>query len=294
MAGRRGARAVLTHVGPHAASSYPNPRTHPPATPQDYMAGHSKGFFSNVRYIFDLRDVVDDVGAVRQGASRGRGGEGREGRGGQGRSQEEPKGAGCGVAEVNGEGAGKPYGRRACPVAVYCRLIQHVRWTVLPLGCDRHPADLPSGFPHLATPPRVLPYALRARPSKLPLSPLCTLTVMDGCPATTHVCAQVVEDHVSSATSAVVKAPQRAVKKAAQGIAKNTKKLFSAASGGNGRWARRGRVRGRRCGSMCRHMACRHAACSLLLARHRASAVSFFVAPQVGAGADGRGGRGGG
>ncbi|PNW87018.1 hypothetical protein CHLRE_02g105350v5 [Chlamydomonas reinhardtii] len=79
--------------------------------PRDYMAGHSKGFFSNVRYIFDLRDVVDDVGAV-------------------------------------------------------------------------------------------------------------------------------VEDHVSSATSAVVKAPQRAVKKAAQGIAKNTKKLFSAASGGNGRSGR--------------------------------------------------------
>ncbi|KXZ44560.1 hypothetical protein GPECTOR_65g178 [Gonium pectorale] len=32
--------------------------------PRDYMAGHSKGFFSNVRYIFDLRDVVDDVGLV--------------------------------------------------------------------------------------------------------------------------------------------------------------------------------------------------------------------------------------
>ncbi|KAG2436373.1 hypothetical protein HXX76_006680 [Chlamydomonas incerta] len=78
--------------------------------PRDYMAGHSKGFFSNVRYIFDLRDVVDDVGAV-------------------------------------------------------------------------------------------------------------------------------VEDHVSSATSAVVKVPQRAVKKAAQGIAKNTKKLFGAASG-NGRSGR--------------------------------------------------------
>ncbi|KAG2484774.1 hypothetical protein HYH03_016428 [Edaphochlamys debaryana] len=72
--------------------------------PRDYMAGHSKGFFSNVRYIFDLRDVVDDVGMV-------------------------------------------------------------------------------------------------------------------------------VEEHVSSATSAVVKVPQRAVKKAAQGIAKNTKKLFGAGSG---------------------------------------------------------------
>ncbi|GIL57644.1 hypothetical protein Vafri_12839 [Volvox africanus] len=68
--------------------------------PRDYMAGHSKGFFSNVRYIFDLRDVVDDVGLV-------------------------------------------------------------------------------------------------------------------------------VEEHVSTATTAVVKVPQRAVKKAAQGLAKNTKKLFA-------------------------------------------------------------------
>jgi hypothetical protein len=39
---------------------------------------------------------------------------------------------------------------------------------------------------------------------------------------------QVVEEHVSSATSAVVTVPQRAVKKAARGIAKNTKKLFGA------------------------------------------------------------------
>ncbi|GIM14058.1 hypothetical protein Vretimale_17090 [Volvox reticuliferus] len=68
--------------------------------PRDYMAGHSKGFFANVRYIFDLRDVVDDVGLV-------------------------------------------------------------------------------------------------------------------------------VEEHVSTATTAVVKVPQRAVKKAAQGLAKNTKKLFA-------------------------------------------------------------------
>ncbi len=33
--------------------------------PQDYMGGGaSKGFFTNVRYMFDLRDVVDDVGLV--------------------------------------------------------------------------------------------------------------------------------------------------------------------------------------------------------------------------------------
>lgn len=40
---------------------------------------------------------------------------------------------------------------------------------------------------------------------------------------------QVVEEHVSTATTAVVKVPQRAVKKAAQGLAKNTKKLFKVA-----------------------------------------------------------------
>ncbi|GLC61465.1 hypothetical protein PLESTB_001759200 [Pleodorina starrii] len=74
--------------------------------PRDYMAGHSKGFFTNVRYIFDMRDVVDDVGLV-------------------------------------------------------------------------------------------------------------------------------VEEHVSTATTAVVKVPQRAVKKAAQGLAKNTKKLFAAAEKGS-------------------------------------------------------------
>lgn len=34
-------------------------------TSQDYMGGGaSKGFFTNVRYMFDLRDVVDDVGLV--------------------------------------------------------------------------------------------------------------------------------------------------------------------------------------------------------------------------------------
>ncbi|PNH11593.1 Transmembrane protein 184C [Tetrabaena socialis] len=32
--------------------------------PRDYMVGHSKGFLANVRYLFDLRDVVDDVGLV--------------------------------------------------------------------------------------------------------------------------------------------------------------------------------------------------------------------------------------
>ncbi|GLC71802.1 hypothetical protein PLESTF_001168600 [Pleodorina starrii] len=34
--------------------------------PRDYMAGYSRGFFSNVLHIFNLRDVVDDVGRVME------------------------------------------------------------------------------------------------------------------------------------------------------------------------------------------------------------------------------------
>ncbi len=43
---------------------------------------------------------------------------------------------------------------------------------------------------------------------------------------------QVVEEHVTTAATAVVKGPQSAVKKAALGLAKNTKKLFSSAGKG--------------------------------------------------------------
>lgn len=48
-----------------------------------------------------------------------------------------------------------------------------------------------------------------------------------------------VEEHVSSATSAVVKVPQRAVKKAM----KNTKKLLGVGQGGSQRWVKRKTVK---------------------------------------------------
>jgi hypothetical protein len=65
----RTAWSLLTAAPPHAASPIaskhpPLPPSHPPPTPQsDYMDPNipTKGFLTNVRFMFDLRDVVIDV-----------------------------------------------------------------------------------------------------------------------------------------------------------------------------------------------------------------------------------------